>query len=329
MEIPFYLSFKEFETNYSNDLGVWLSLYPDATEVNYLKELVGQYKHYLRYNNIEQLFETDATIEIRDCIFPYFRNSEVRYIGNFGGPPTFRDKEGNIFRRLTLNMMEYAQYILDKTYEHLERISYTLAKNETILEHISDSTIISSHENFGYWLNEDLHQLALPFLKAYITVSEKKVNPALYRNFEFSIPKIADLIDKRLTELDLEEFTIKTFLLNRNISGVLFEKEIPEKQCKADVKNSHVAKIKVNGSLQALGFIFTELIEKGYIEPIRKTGKINVQGTAQFLLDHFEFTKDMEQPSLEGLRQSLFSQNKFSMDKQNLFKIPGLNQIEK
>jgi len=94
--------------------------------------------------------------------------------------------------------MEYAHYILDKNYEHLERINYAFAKNETILEHISDSTIISSQENFGYWLNEDLHQLALPFLKAYIPVLEKTVNPALYRNFlyqKLSISSIKGLLN--------------------------------------------------------------------------------------------------------------------------------------
>lgn len=76
-------------------------------------------------------------------------------------------------------------------------------------------------------------------------------------------------------------------------------------------------------------FLEILLTFKGYIEPQRKNGKLNVQGTAKMILDHFEFTKEELQPSLESVRQSLFMQNKFSSDKQELFRIPSLKQLEK
>lgn len=55
-------------------------------------------------------------------------------------------------------------------------------------------------------------------------------------------------------------------------------------------------KIKIKGSLQSIGYLFSELIEKGFIEAPKRNGKDNTK--------------------------TLFTENKLSVEKQNQFKIP-------
>ncbi|SDE48477.1 hypothetical protein [Riemerella columbipharyngis] len=95
------------------------------------------------------------------------------------------------------------------------------------------------------------------------------------------------------------------------------------------INNRQPEKITINGSLQLIGHIFTELIEKGYIEPKRKNGKANASATAEMLLNHFNFTYNTNgtQPTKEYLKKTLFEQNKLSADKTDLIKIPHLKKL--
>lgn len=88
-------------------------------------------------------------------------------------------------------------------------------------------------------------------------------------------------------------------------------------------------KITINGSIQLLGYIFTQLIENGYIEPKRRNGKTNASATAEMLLKHFNFTyaPDGKQPAKEYLKKSLFEQNSLSADKTEFIKIPHLKKM--
>ncbi|MDQ0065142.1 hypothetical protein [Chryseobacterium lathyri] len=86
-------------------------------------------------------------------------------------------------------------------------------------------------------------------------------------------------------------------------------------------------KIKIKGSLQSIGFLFSELIEKGFIEAPKRNGKDNTSAISRMILDHFEFIDKEEQPKPEDIRKTLFTENKLSSDKQNQFKIPHIKII--
>ncbi|WP_241310530.1 hypothetical protein [Chryseobacterium arthrosphaerae] len=81
-------------------------------------------------------------------------------------------------------------------------------------------------------------------------------------------------------------------------------------------------KIKIKGSLQSIGYLFSELIEKGFIEAPKRNGKDNTSAISRMILDHFEFIDKEEQPKPEDIRKTLFTENKLSADKQNQFRIP-------
>ncbi|AQX09189.1 hypothetical protein [Elizabethkingia ursingii] len=92
-------------------------------------------------------------------------------------------------------------------------------------------------------------------------------------------------------------------------------------------KETNSSKIKVRGSLQSLGYVFSELIEKGYIVPPRRNGNINVLATARMILEHFEFADREQQPNEEDIRKTLFTDNRLSTERQSLFKIPGMEKL--
>ena len=81
-------------------------------------------------------------------------------------------------------------------------------------------------------------------------------------------------------------------------------------------------KIQIKGSLQSIGYLFSELIEKGFIVAPKRTGKNNTSAISRIILAHFEFIDKEEQPKPEDIRKTLFTENKLSTDKQSLFKIP-------
>lgn len=84
-------------------------------------------------------------------------------------------------------------------------------------------------------------------------------------------------------------------------------------------------KILINGNIQLLGFIFNELINKGYITAPKHNGKVSHAKFAKQLLKHFEFTTgdNNKQPSENYLTKAL-KENKYSINKQETFKIPHI-----
>jgi hypothetical protein len=98
-----------------------------------------------------------------------------------------------------------------------------------------------------------------------------------------------------------------------------------ESQSSKSTNNDKIAdpqKIKIKGSLQSIGFLFSELIEKGFIEAPKRNGKDNTSAISRMILDHFEFIDKEEQPKPEDIRKTLFTENKLSIEKQNQFRIP-------
>ncbi|TLX23951.1 hypothetical protein FE904_19575 [Chryseobacterium indologenes] len=326
MEIPFYLSFKEFEKNYQTDLSKWFEDYPDSDEVDFLKELVGQYYYYLDYDFTEDQLTADVVITLPNCIFPYHEKSECRFIAAYENgkrKKVFWDENQNVLEWKKITMMEYTQHILDKIHTYFKDTKTVFPENETLNHYMNNREIITYDEFFGYRVDYELHQKTLPFLRAYMPLHGEKVNESRFMNFNFAIVRIAKFIDQRLKTLKAFEWSF--------YQRVKSQAKLPlDRGVRSETQSiSTPSKIKVNGSLQALGFILTELMDKGYIEPQRKNGKLNTQGTAKMILDHFEFTKEEFQPVVESVRQSLFTQNKFSNDKQDLFKIPSCKQLEK
>ncbi|MDY3505100.1 hypothetical protein [Riemerella anatipestifer] len=137
-----------------------------------------------------------------------------------------------------------------------------------------------------------------------------------FENFQYAKGKISKFISNRRKEIS------ETETLYRLPSTI---KNQPTTQKDGEEHE----KIIINGSIQLIGYIFTELIEKGYIEPKRKSGKTNASATAEMLLNHFNFTYNANgtQPSKEYLKKALFEQNQLSSDKATLIKIPRLKKL--
>lgn len=84
-------------------------------------------------------------------------------------------------------------------------------------------------------------------------------------------------------------------------------------------------KIAINGNIQLWGFLFNELINKGYITAPKHNGKVSHAKFARQLLQHFEFSSQPseKQPSENYLTKAL-KENKYSNNKQEIFKIPNI-----
>lgn len=109
----------------------------------------------------------------------------------------------------------------------------------------------------------------------------------------------------------------KRFIKNRkDTQETSTEKQIPANKIISNLVN-----------LQAIGYLFTELIRKGLIQPIYRNGKINQLGTARMILEHFYFQDLDSQPNEEDVRKTLFEDNKLSEDKINLFEIPSIKKL--
>lgn len=148
-------------------------------------------------------------------------------------------------------------------------------------------------------------------------VIEKKEEEMWLEGLEFNKKLIKEF--DRILEFIYNEFDIENGKLieqEKLIKKITDRKEIE----KFRLPNSN--KIKIKGSLQSVGFLFSELIEKGFIEAPKRNGKDNTSAISRMILDHFEFVDKEEQPKPEDIRKTLFSENKLSADKQNQFKIP-------
>lgn len=87
---------------------------------------------------------------------------------------------------------------------------------------------------------------------------------------------------------------------------------------------------KINSKLtniQAIGFLFSQMIDNNLIEPKKKNGKRSPVNIARMILDHFYFEDLEEQPNVEDIRKALFEDNKLSEDKTKLLKLPTLKQL--
>lgn len=210
MELPFYLTFTEFESHYYDHLEKWFEEYHNASEIDYLKTLADLYSPYLYYSFADDRLMADASMEIKDCFFPYHEKIGISFCTSCenGKNPKAAKGMNHIFEWKTITMMEYAQHILDKINRHLLKNGSSLDGNKTIQDYINDRHIITSREGAGYCVNYSRHQAAVPFLKVYLPYYGQTVNIAVYRDFIFSIAQIAEYIDKKLRSVQAFEYTV-------------------------------------------------------------------------------------------------------------------------
>lgn len=206
MKLPLYLTFNEFENHYYDDLEKWFEKYSTASEIDYLKALTDIYSPYLYYNFAKDKLQADATIQIKDCFFPYREIIGLSFCTGCENDKKTQVLKGinHEFEWKTITMMEYAQHILDKVNKHF-------SKNKTegnILDLINDYQVVTSRDGAGFCVNYNLHQQTLPFLKAYLPTYGRTVNIEVYRNFIFSVVQIAEFIDQKLKDVQAFEHMI-------------------------------------------------------------------------------------------------------------------------
>jgi len=202
MKIPFYLSFREFENEYYNNLEKWFENDQNTSETDFLLAVKELYKPYLCYNFSEDKLQTEAVIKVKNCFFPYNENFGISFNMNHENAKNFKTKINNVSEWKTISMMEYAQHILDKIHQHFQKNKISMKENESILDYIDYYPIITAKEKTGYCVDYDLHQKTIPFLKAYLPHFGTTVDMSLYRNFYFSAVKIADFIDQKLKAVE-------------------------------------------------------------------------------------------------------------------------------
>lgn len=205
MEIPFYLSFRDFENQYYNNLEKWFENDQNTNETDFLLHIKETYKPYLCYNFSEDRLQADAVIEVKNCFFPYHENFGISFNINHGNAKKIKTGINNVSELKTISMMEYAQHILDRIHQYFQKNKISMKENETILNYINHYEIITAKEKTGYCLDYNLHQKKLPFLKAFLPHFGSTVDMALYRNFYFSIVRIADFIDYKLKAVEAFE----------------------------------------------------------------------------------------------------------------------------
>ncbi|MDH6254383.1 hypothetical protein M2347_004110 [Chryseobacterium sp. H1D6B] len=152
-------------------------------------------------------------------------------------------------------------------------------------------------------IDDEKHKYLKEFFAFNNSMENLDFDSKKFTNFKFATKKILEFVDK------------KSQLIT---SKIKFEKLLVEDK---DIFSTS-QKIKIKGSLQSIGYLFSELIEKGFIEAPKRNGKDNTSAISRMILDHFEFIDKEEQPKPEDIRKTLFAENKLSIEKQNQFKIP-------
>jgi hypothetical protein len=212
MELPLYLTYKKFENHYYDNLEQWFEHHHNASETDYLKALVSLYSPYLYYNFTNDRLQPDASIQIKDCFFPYQETIGLSFStdNENGRNASNVNSLSHVFEWKNITMMEYAQHILDKINHYISKNKSSEDKN--VLDCINQCEIITSRDGAGYCVNYNQHQSTLPFLKAYLPVYGQTVNIAVYRDFIFSIVQIAEYIDRKLKDVRAFDSTIYTKL---------------------------------------------------------------------------------------------------------------------
>ena len=196
--------------------------------------------------------------------------------------------------------------------KHISNTKLNIRLCEDYIEKNPNSSDIKYIKSDKLNMEKDLEEL-----ETLLNDYEKKHEQQRDKSADF----LKDLEINRLHNEHLSIFNNSKFLINKKVN-VLVYNSFKDKLQNTYYEKAEIEKIKFHGSLQSFGFLFSELIEKGYIEAPKRNGNNNKSAISRMILEHFEFMSKEEQPKPEDIRKTLFTENKLSADKQNLFKIP-------
>ncbi|MDC8098437.1 hypothetical protein [Chryseobacterium rhizosphaerae] len=152
-------------------------------------------------------------------------------------------------KRLVENIDDYSNYV-----DNVEMFDDRYIDGFTSEKETSDSYLIKYHQY--YKIKDFFEAKEIIFFEdiSYIV----SFNRIMYKNFEYSIPKIFNFFNDKISRKN----SIPEYKQEERIIPV----PLPE------TKHN---KIPINGSTQLIGYIFSELISKGYIILEKRNGNIN------------------------------------------------------
>lgn len=237
-----------------------------------------------------------------------------------------------IMGKINFNINEYEKVSFEEKLNKLREIFFEHLDIELIAELMSDEQI----ENI---YNETRNKIQSQFLSEY---EQNKVQKIYLRGFveqerllhldnseyrklfllydDLAYRKYDGFEDKYVIRIDTIGYKVftefKKFIINTIEKKETELTIVPENKIISNVTN-----------LQAIGYLFTKLIQKGLIELKYRNGKVNQSGSARMILEHYHFKNLDKQPTEEDIRKTLFEDNKLSDDKVELFKFPTVNQL--
>lgn len=254
-------------------------------------------------DNYPDADETDYLNELKNKyqLFLYENNSDFIINSNWMYSEYPEYYELSIIAYHKFMQEKLIDYLYNNGFSNFDGNNLEIPFDTNVMDFWDDCNVIT-RKNCGI-IDDEKHK----YLKEFFTFDNFRENldfdSKKFTNFKFATKKILEFVNK------------KSQLVT---SKIKFEKVLIED------KNifSTAQKIKIKGSLQSIGFLFSELIEKGFIEAPKRNGKDNTSAISRMILEHFEFIDKEEQPKPEDIRKTLFTENKLSIEKQNQFKIP-------
>lgn len=237
MKIPFYYSFKEFENNYKTDFEEWVKNFPDADEIDFLYELQTLYENFVRLDG--RYFYSEPCIgisHIGESDYPEYNEISINRISD-------------IVNRNIIIYCNDAGILQDEdpeTYSFVDDLDpmdyWELSNSKRIYSKRGDNVLFEDHGLFVL-----LKEFFVYFINFYFDIKK-------YKNFTFSVVKIATYIDGKINEINPKKQPAKSVDIVEPQQMSTTEKEAPPKRLPAPV---------VMAMLKELG-VFANFTKKGF-----------------------------------------------------------------
>lgn len=302
MEIPFYYSFKEFETNYYSDLQNWIKEFPDATEKDFLFALKELYEPFVRWSGKYHFKEIRKEVKLKnepqdwmDSIGKHLNTKQelIDYISLEVLTKTIDRRFSNYF---VWNQF-FKEDFKDKT---LVKILYDCEILDIVYGNEYKESIYGENDNFkiNYRSIKNIEKFVFFNLEResndelFFCFNEKR-----YKNFGFSVVRIAEWIDEKIKEnkttltqpislIDIYKPGLsqlyKVVRQQDNFNGNIYRNiESENDKLSSDLSNAELNQHKINFNTE-----FRYLISKfndffgnldDYLEPKINTEKRNLQ----------------------------------------------------
>ncbi|WP_312763080.1 hypothetical protein [Epilithonimonas sp.] len=302
MEIPFYYSFKEFEANYYFDFQNWIKEFPDATEKDFLFALKELYEPFVRWSGKYHFKEIRKEIKLKnepqdwmDSIGKHLNTKQelIDYISLEVLTKTIDRRFSNYF---VWNQF-FKEDFKDKT---LVKILYDCEILDIVYGNEYKESIYGENDNFkiNYRSIKNIEKFVFFNLEResndelFFCFNEKR-----YKNFGFSVVRIAEWIDEKIKEnktsltqpisiIDIYKPGLsqlyKVVRQQDNFNGNIYRNiESENDKLSSDLSNAELNQHKINFNTE-----FRYLISKfndffgnlyDYLEPKINTEKRNLQ----------------------------------------------------